>query len=207
MGEVFSQTGSDDPQELANYTFDQINQLRPPSILCHGMGVPLTLLSLWKLRKKEGPGYQPKVTIFNGAFRGVSLLKAREPFWIQFLSAKRLARHAERAGGKVDASLVHEMARIRALYRAVILHRATEKMASLLGMAHLARIPQGERYRLDVQIIASPNDPFLPLQSMKDLARDLKSQNYIEIEYGHFPYSGSQEILKTVEAFENRPLN
>lgn len=208
MGEVFAHTDSHDPRDLANYTHDEIARVRPQSILCHGIGVPLALLSLWRLRKKEGADYQPRLTIFNGAFHNVSLLKARQPLWIQCLPAKSLIKTAELAGGRVDTRLVADIHKIRALYRAIILHRATEKIASLLGLEHMGRVPQGERFRLDVQVIASTNDPFLPVTTMKELAHDLRAREYVEMEYGHFPYSGSATtILGHVREFENRLLN
>jgi hypothetical protein len=203
MGEVFAKTESSDPRELASYVQDEIAQFRPDSIVCHGIGVPLTLLGMWRLRRHEGAKYNPCITIFNGAFRKVSLLQAREPLWIQLLPAGRLAKHAEMAGGKVDLHLKQQMYKIRALYRTIILHRATEKISQVLGLDSFARIPRGERYRLDVQVIASSNDPFLPLDSMEKLASDLKAKRFVVTEYGHFPYSGDEAtILPAIHSFE-----
>lgn len=204
MSEVLAHTQGADPRELSRYVTAQIELEQPSSIVCHGMGVPLTLLALMRLKRK-GVVLDTKLTIFNGAFRRVRLSKARQPFRMQFTPVTRMVRDVERHGGQVDPELLPYVPRIRALFRLLILHRLAEKMTAMVGLDFLDAFPKKAGLKMPVQIIASPNDPYLPFETMEKLRDDLQPERFLQIDYGHFPYSqpGSQ-ISELVRGFETR---
>lgn len=186
--EVFENTTTSDPREMSRYVTEQILREKPSSILCHDMGVPLTLMSLLRL-KRRGKLHPMRLTIFNGAFRKVPLSRARQPLRIQFIPLHRVIRDVENQGGQVDWDLKPYMPRIRAMYRSAIRYRMIEKLTSALGLEDIAGFSPKNRLGIPIQIIASPNDPYLPFDSIDQLRRDISSERFIEVEYGHFPYS------------------
>jgi pimeloyl-ACP methyl ester carboxylesterase len=200
--EVLEHSRSADPRELAVYIAHELEKERPQSILCHDIGVPLTLMALLRLRRR-GSHWPTRVTVFNGAFRQVSLFKANHPLRAQVMTQKQLIREVEKYGGEVDRSLSEYLPRIRAIYRYVILYRLSEKLTSFLGLDDFAGFPSKSRFPVPVQIIASRNDPFLPFESIEQLRRDLRTADWVEVDYGHFPYSVDPDrIVPHLEAFE-----
>ncbi len=204
MREILDHTQGSDPRELSRYVTEQIALEKPSSIVCHGMGVPLTLLALMRL-KRSGLPVDTRLTVFNGGFRNVSLSRARHPFRMQFKPLRSVLKEVERNGGAVDPELLPYASRIRALFRNLILHRLAEKMTSVVGLDFLEAFPKRVGLKMPVQIIASPNDPYLPAESMQRLREDLQPERYVEIEYGHFPYSlHTHRIAGLVQSFEAR---
>lgn len=203
MHEVLAGTNSSDPRELSRYITDELERERPTSLICHDLGVPLTLLALLRL-KRRGTPLDMKLTIFNGAFRNVSLWRARQPLRMQWTPVRRVIREVERRGGQIDPRLMEYLPRIRAVYRMLILHRLADKMTSMIGFDYLGRFPKRAGLRIPTQIIASSNDPYLPYESMEQLREDLEPDRFVEMEYGHFPYSISGDRIRSlIETFEN----
>jgi predicted alpha/beta hydrolase family esterase len=188
MHEVLAATNSADPRVLSRYVTEQIAKERPTSIVCHGIGVPLTLRALMRL-KRRGVDLDARLTIFNGAVRSIPLSQARQPLRVQWTPVQRMVREVERNGGAVDPQLLPYVSRIRSLFRILILQRLADKMASAVGLDVLEKFPKRAGLSMPVQIIASPNDPYLPFECMERLRRDLVPDRFIEAEYGHFPYS------------------
>src|SRR5688572_7934360 len=124
--EVRSETPGSRPVELSRYLTEEIAREKPDSIVCHDIGVPLTLLALLRL-KRRGTPVHARLTIFNGAFRNVSLWRARQPLRMQWTPVKKVIREVESMGGTVDEGLVPFIPRIRALFRMLILFRLTDK--------------------------------------------------------------------------------
>jgi pimeloyl-ACP methyl ester carboxylesterase len=202
MREILDSTESSDPRELSRYVTEQIALEKPTSIVCHGMGVPLTLLALMRLKRK-GIELDTRLTVFNGPFRNVSLKRARHPWRMQFQPIKTVLREVERNGGDIDPELLPYASRIRQLFRLLILHRLAEKMTSVVGLDFLDAFPKRAGLKMPVQIIASPNDPYLPFETMQKLREDLQPDRYVEVEYGHFPYSGPAiQLAGLVQSFE-----
>jgi hypothetical protein len=159
-------------------------------------------MSLMRLRR-QGIHWDTRLTIFNGAFRGVSLWKASHPLRLQWMSRSRAVREVENLGGRVDLGLVDHFDHVRAMYRYVMLYRLSETLTSFLGVDDLVGFPGRSRLAMPIQIIASKNDPVLPFDSVSQLAHDLYFPKWIEIEYGHFPYSVPRhQILPFITAFE-----
>ncbi len=201
MHEILAHTPSADPREMARYVTQQIEAEKPDSIVCHGMGVPLCLTALLRL-KRRGISWDTRLTVFNGASRNVSLWRASQPIRMQWTSAKRIIREVESNGGAVDGRLLPYVPRIRAMYRLLILYRLADKMAARLGWDGVGRFPK-RGLRLPVQIIASKNDPYLPFEAMEELGRDLNAERFVELEYGHFPYSlPVDQIRPLIQGFE-----
>jgi predicted alpha/beta hydrolase family esterase len=205
MREVFENSASSDPRDLSLYITDLIQTLKPESIVCHGMGVPLTLLSLLRLERK-GVSVQSKVTVFNGPFRKVKLGKRNPTLKIQWTPVKKIIREIRANGGEIDWELKPHLRKIKSMYRNVLMYRLTEKMTGFLGMDHFTGIPKRSGRKMALQVIASKNDPFLNLESMKQISRDFHTDRFITVEYGHYPYSGHRNDLRAlVEEFERNP--
>lgn len=189
---------------MARYVAEQIEQFKPDSILCHDLGVPLTLLALMKLSKK-GPPLKTKVTLFNGAFRKVDVFRASHPFRLQFMTRAKAVKEVEAHGGKVDLRLKKHLSRIRAMYRLIILFGLTEKLTAALGLDELTGTPVKLPLKVPVQMIVSRNDPYIPFESIRQLRTDCSAKRFFELEYGHFPYSiPSNRILPLIDEFEAR---
>lgn len=203
--EVLEHCDSSDPRELSRYVTQQIEMFRPQSIVAHDMGVPLTVLSLLRLNKR-GKCLDTRVTFFNGSFRGVNLLKANHPFRIQVMTRKKAIREVESRGGKVDLGLAPHLGRIRAMYRLIMLYRLGESLGSWLGLDELVGFADRSKLKAPIQIIASPNDPYIPFDAVEGLARDVSAVRVVERAYGHFPYTADpRTILPLIESFEQNP--
>jgi pimeloyl-ACP methyl ester carboxylesterase len=201
MREILDHTATSDLKDLAEYVAQAIEKYRPTSIVCHDMGVPLTLLALLRLKKK-GKLPPARLTIFNGAFRHVSLLKARQPLRLQYTPVRKIVREVQENGGSVDLDLMRHVPRIRSFFRKLILHRLADKVTSAIGMDYLGKFPRSG-LGLPTQIIASPNDPYLPYEAVEQLRHDLSPEKFWEVEYGHFPYSvPAKKIRPLIENFE-----
>ncbi len=200
--EILTHTKGTDPRALSRYLTDVMEEERPGSILCHGLGVPLTLLALMRL-KRRGVELDSKLTIFNGGFRHVPLSKVRHPLRMQWTSLRKILHEVRRNGGEVDMGLMPFAARIRGVFRALILNRLAEKMTLSLGLEFLDSFPKRAGLSMPVQIIASPNDPYLPFEYMEKLRDDLLPERFISLPYGHFPYSAPAETVRRyVQSFE-----
>lgn len=202
--EVFTHTSSCDPREMSRYITRRIEEYDPDSILCHDMGVPLTLLSLLRLNRK-GICRNARVTLFNGAFRKINLLKATHPFRVQFMTDKKAIQILENQGGIVDRELVPHLPKIRAMYRLIILYGMTERVGSLVGLDGLVGFGDRSSLTTPIQIIASRNDPFIPFDSILQLKSDLNPKCFTELDYGHFPYTVDPgKVLPLIDDFESK---
>jgi len=202
MRELFERTESSSPKDLANYIKSILLEHKPESILCHDLGVPLTLLALLKIQK-EGLLFPTRLTVFNGVFRNVSLWRARHPLRMQYLPVGMVLRKVKKIGGRIDDELVPWIPQIRALYRQLILFRMSEKVSSFLGLDDLASRPLKNKLKIPIQMILSPNDPFLPTECLYQLKSDLEAERVFEVPYGHFPYTAEPEkILPLIAEFE-----
>lgn len=203
--EVLENCASSDPRELSRYVTAQIEAFRPQSIIAHDLGVPLTLLSLLRLNKK-GKFLDTRVTFFNGTFRRVNLIKANHPIRIQLMTQRQAIREVESRGGKVDLGLAPYMGRIRAMYRLILLYRLGESLGSWLGLDELVGFADRTKLKAPIQIIASPNDPYIPFSAVEGLGRDIRAVRWVEHAYGHFPYSvDGRALLPLIERFEQQP--
>jgi pimeloyl-ACP methyl ester carboxylesterase len=200
--EVLDNTDSSDLRVMSRYVSDVIESFGPQSIVCHDFGVPLTLLALLRLKKK---GRLPniKLTLFNGAFRKVDVFQANHAFRAQWMTYRKAVKEIESAGGEVDQRLKRHFPRIRAMYRRIILYSLTEKLQALLGLGDFAGHGEKPLLKTQTQMILSPNDPYIPAESLEQLRRDFPPERRIEIPYGHFPYSiESKSVLPLIEDFE-----
>ncbi len=206
--EVFERSPqSSDLRALSRYVSDVILQEKPDSIVCHDLGVPLTLIGLWRLQKK---GYRlaPRVTAFNGAFRGFNVFKAGHMLRVQLAPLNRLMAEVRSRGGEVDDGLKPLLPRIRAMFRYVALFRMTEQFSGWMGLDEYVGLKKDFRLLAPIQVIASRNDPYIPIEAVRRLGRDFHAERIVETEYGHFPYSGDREkLVDILLEFESAPSN
>lgn len=201
--EIFENTSSSDPRELAHYVQEQIELEAPASIVCHDLGVPLTIMSLLRLRR-QGKKMNTRLTLFNGAFRKIDILKAPHPIRIQFTPIQRLVHELQSHGGVIDPRLKKHVSRMRAMFRFVMLFGITEKVSSFLGLDEFFGLPSRFPLRIPIQMIVSPNDPYIPWEAIEQLKIDCSAQRFYSIEYGHFPYTiASVPIVKHIQEFES----
>lgn len=204
--EVFENCDSPDPRQMSRYITREMERFRPDSILCHDIGVPLALLSLLRLQRRDTT-FRPRVTMFNGAFRRVNLLKANHMIRMQFMTKKRAIADVLARGGSVDLELKQHMPRIRAMYRLMVMFRIGEQISHALGLDELLGLGGERRLKTPIQVIASPDDPYLPIETVRRLGEDVAARRYHEVSYGHFPYSVPRErILPLVEEFESHTV-
>lgn len=204
--EVFENTPSADLREMSRYITKQIEDFSPDSIIAHDLGVPLTLISLLRL-KNRGMPLKAKITLFNGAFRNFNVLRATHPFRVQWLSLRKAIREIETHGGQVDLRLKKHIAKIRSMYRYIILYVLKERAGHWLGIDELLGFPSKLCFKNNIQIIASASDPYIPKESLAQLKDDCAPKRYFELDYGHFPYSKpSSEILPLIREFEGMPV-
>ncbi len=114
-----------------------------------------------------------------------------------------MIREVHRKGGVVDEGLRPYLKQIKAMYRLIVLYRIAETVSYLCRIEDLVRPGIKTRLKAPLQIIASPDDPYMPIESVRQLERDFGAERYVEINYGHFPYSiPPEKILPFIERFE-----
>ncbi len=202
MFEIFEKCPSPDLRQMSRVVEKVIQEDRPDSLICHGFGVTMALLALLRLRRR-GYSYAPRLTLFNGALRNIHILKSRHPLSIQWRSSQSLKKEVERFGGMVDPRLQTHLKHIRAMYRLVILFNFAEAIGSQLQMQRFLGLHLGTPLASPIQLIASPNDPYIPYGSLLQLKRDFHIETFYEVEYGHFPYSlPKRKLVPLIERFE-----
>jgi hypothetical protein len=202
FAEILKNTPKTNFLKSVNYVKDQIKAEKPNSIICHDFGTFLTLMALLKLKKENFP-LEAKLTVFNGAFRGFDVLVATHPFKIQLMNYRKLKNVLQRAGAGVDPSYEELLPRVKNIYRQIILMSLINKFKDLFKTHKDLNIDLG----LDVQIIASKDDPFVPFSCMDLIGRDFKHRRFLIESYGHFPYiTGKKQLRELVHEFEEMPL-
>ena len=201
--EVLNQSKSADPRELSQTVAKAILEHQPESLIAHGFGVPFTILALNRLARRGELPKKMRLTFFNGAFRSFDVFHARHPLRFQFSPLMRLLREARKQGAVVDMRLRPFVPQIRSLYRQVTLFSFTEKVGKLLGLSSLIQPPVKFAWHFPTQIIASGNDPYIPMTSIEQLKQDLRAERLIQVDYHHFPYTlPAKDILPHIESFE-----
>lgn len=206
--QVLSDTHSCDLRDLSERVATELTVHCPDSLICHGFGVPLSLIALLRLHRR-GVRLRPRVTLFNGALRKVDVFKATHPLRAQFLSKTRAIAEIEALGGAIDPRLAQHIPRIRAIYRMIIGYSLGEKFRSMLGLEDLFAFNfTATPLQIPMQMIVSPNDPYIPFAAIDQVRRDFSVGRFIEVKYGHFPYSVAREkILPLIEAFEQSSVH
>ena len=191
LHEVLEHTTSSDPRHMSRYVTEQIERFQPASLIAHDLGVPMTLLSLLRLNRR-GLALDTRVTLFNGAFHKFDIFRANHAFRIQLMTTGRCIREIESQGGEVDIRLKKHLARIRAMYRLIILFGVAEKVSHSFGLEDFISLRGKFLVKTPLQVIASRNDPYIPFEALEQLRRDFRPERFLTLDYGHFPYSTSQ---------------
>lgn len=197
LSEVLDNCPHNDLRLLAQSLEPIISSYQPDVIILHDFGVILGLLALTRMQK-QGVELKAKLVIFNGSFRGFNVYKTRHPFKIQLANFDLIKKKISKVGGELDESLRKHFSRIKKIYRQVIL-------ASTIGLIkNLFKKPASLNLNLgnDILIIASSNDPFIPMDSLHIIANDFKHTHMEIYDYGHFPYSADCQYLRSrIEQF------
>jgi len=190
--DVISQTDN------AYYFFDLVDPVKkaiesykPDLIVMHDFGVILGILAILKIKKINNE-FNPKVVIFNGAFRGFNVLKATHPIRIQFMSYDSFQKEVLEQGGEVDPRFKEKFSTVKHVYRQVIVGSLLSLMSSIFKKKPTKKIDLGS----EVLILASKNDPYIPFCCLQNIENDFNNTSLKRIDYGHFPYSGNIEEIK-----------
>ena len=106
-------------------------------------------------------------------------------------------------GARVAEAFAAELCRER---KRTILVSIDEYHRSWLGLDELVGFADRSRLKAPIQIIASPNDPYIPFAAIEGLGRDIRAVRWVEHAYGHFPYSvDGRALLPLIESFEQQP--
>ena len=130
---------------------------------------------------------------------------------IQWLPYKRAAAEVLKHGGQVDFRLRTHMGRIRAMYRYIVMFNLVEGIATRLQLERMAGVSSVPALRMPMQLIVSPDDPYIPYDAIQQLRMDFRIKTYHEVAYGHFPYTiAVDKVLPILEKFElqhsHRPI-
>lgn len=198
FADVLRNCAASDLRSLAKSLIPTIEAFQPDVVILHDFGVVIGLFALLRLRKQQSD-IKPKVVVFNGGFHYFNVFKARHPFAIQFLSFEKIAGHMNKVGGEIDPDLQPYLSRIKKIYRQVILASILSVITSIL--------PGRKQQRFDVGnsmlVLASRNDPYIPLICLERIHQDFNGTTLFHMDYGHFPYSGDYvQIREKVFEFE-----
>lgn len=200
--DILKSTESNDLRDLARFVENHLEEGRPQSIICHDLGVPLVLMSLMRLERRGLP-VSARVTLFNGTFRPLKLKQSSNPLRAQWMPFDKAVREIEAYGGHLDERLKPFQTRVRALYRKLVWISLHQSVKRILGLEELTRISGKPLTRSKIQIIASPNDPYIPIEMVHQLRADVSAERLVEVPYGHFPYTiPSEKLLPYVREFE-----
>lgn len=195
LHDVLEVTQSADISEWALYVADEIRRQRPDSIVAHDFGGTATLKALMDLQN-ETTRLEARLTLLNTAFRDFDVLKNPHPFFMQILPWTLVAQFINASGGDVDMRLKTWLGTIRVAYRRVISASFAQKMQRKLYSRKKAKLGSLDfDLGLAAQIIASPNDPYMSLTSLRSIQDDFLIPNFHIVEYGHFPYSSEQGAM------------
>lgn len=194
LHDVLEATQSSDITAWGQFVAQEIQAYEPESIVAHDFGGTSTLKALLLLHEK-GIQLNTRLTLLNTAYRDFSVLKNPHPFLMQLLSWKHVAQLITASGGDVDPELQPWFPSIRAVYRGVIAASCTRVFQKGSLDCNLG---------FPAQIIASSNDPYTSLASLRGIQDDFLIPHFHVLEYGHFPYSAAtNEIVQhSIHNFE-----
>lgn len=205
LHDVLEVTQCPDIKEWGLYVADEIRRQRPDSIVAHDFGGTTTLSALMELQAQR-THVRGRLTLLNTAFRDFDVLKNPHPFLMQILPWTLTAQLITASGGDVDMQLKPWFATIRAVYRRVISASFARKIQlKIYSRKKAQHAPLDCDLGLPAQIIASSNDPYTSLTSLRRIQDDFLIPNFHVVEYGHFPYSSEnratvQQLIHNFEA-------
>jgi hypothetical protein len=173
-----------DLRSLGRYVGTQIDLLKPELLIAHDFGVPILIMGLMRVRRKN-PDYRPRVLLFNSALRGLNLLKTTHPMRIQIKNWKQITALVEEGGGDCDPGLEKFLPQIKAIYRQVIAKALLDQAQSLMGKTRAAQLDLGK----SVLVFRSNTDPYFSGETVQKMADDIAGSQVVKLDYGHFPYS------------------
>lgn len=191
FAEVLEKAPKADLLAMARIVSERILETRPEMLVVHDFGVATGLMGLIRARKRSND-VAPRVVVFNGAFRGFDVLKAPHPFKVQVLKSADVLAGVAVAGGEADSRIEKLLPRVKAVYRQVILGSLISRAKAFLSPERPLGLDLGNQ----VLILASANDPFIPVENLKAIERDFKRTTFEQLDYGHFPYGGNTYVIK-----------
>jgi predicted alpha/beta hydrolase family esterase len=205
LHDVLEATRSPNITAWGHFVAEEIRSLRPDSIVAHDFGGTTTLKALMELQEKH-IRVHARLTLLNTAFRDFDVLKNPHPFLMQLVPWNLTTQLITASGGDVDFALRPWFGTIRAVYRRVISASFARKMQLKLYSRKKAQVHSLDLdLGLPAQIIASSNDPYTSLTSLRRIQDDFSIPDFQVVEYGHFPYSSPnsgivQQLIHNFEA-------
>jgi len=193
--------------DLVPLVCDIIQDFLPDQIIMHDMGVTVGILSLISILKKTR-GLQCDMVIFNGAFGYFDVNKSNHPIRIQNMSYADFEYEVRKNGGEIDPKYRDHYVAVQQFYQELVeinkLYAIKRNIEDLSESSKLVN----SRSQIDlggkVLIIASRNDPYIYFECLESLKSIILNSYMKIIDYGHFPYSGSVELIKNeIKKFSN----
>lgn len=191
LHDVLEATRSAKIEDWGSFVAGEIERFQPESIVAHDFGGTTTLKALLELQAK-GVQLKTRLTLLNTEFRDFDVLKNPHPFLMQLVPWSLVTQLITASGGDVDPELKPFFPIIRAVYRRVIMASVGRKIQKKIYSRKKARMDSLDcDLGFPAQIIASSNDPYTSLTSLRRIQDDFLIPNFYVLEYGHFPYSAS----------------
>jgi len=178
---------------------DIIQDFLPDQIIMHDIGVTIGILSLISILKKSRC-LQHSIVIFNGVFGYFDVNRSNHPIRIQNMSYTEFEYEVRESGGEIDPKYRDHYVDIQQFYKELI--EINKLNAEKINIGTLNKSPEliVNRPKIDlggrVLIIASQNDPYIYFECLESLASIILNSHVKIINYGHFPYSESTELIK-----------
>jgi predicted alpha/beta hydrolase family esterase len=204
LHEILEATQSPNFDDWGRYVAAEIERSQPESIVAHDFGGTTTLKALLELQAK-GVQLKTRLTLLNTAFRDFDVLKNPHPFLMQLVPWSLVTQLIAASGGDVDPELKPFFPIIRAVYRRVIAVSFGRKIQKKIYSRTKARQDSLDcDLGFPAQIIASADDPYTSLSSLRRIQDDFLIPTFYVLEYGHFPYSASsrETVRHTIYNFE-----
>lgn len=207
LHDILQATRSSQMDQWGQFVADEIQRIRPESIVAHNFGGTMALKALLKLQEQKKP-LLARLTLLSCAFRDFDVLKNTHPFLMQLAPWPVIVRKIIASGGHVDPALRPWMGTIRDVYRQVIVGSVARKIQNKLYTGDKAR-----QDSLDIdlgipsQIIASSHDPYISMHCLHRIQDDFLIENFHVVDYGHFPYTSERGgvVRQLIHHFEESP--
>ncbi|TAK71557.1 MAG: hypothetical protein EPO11_11115 [Gammaproteobacteria bacterium] len=185
--------------DLVTHIADILITYKPGLIIMHDIGVTLGLLSLIRVKKTQ-KDFLPRIVAFNGAFRGFNVFKNTHPLRIQLMSYQAFEKEVLLNGGEVDVRFKDIFADIKHLYRQIAIFSLSSMLRNLFKKKNRDKIQIGEA----ILVLASKDDPYIPVECLRNIELTFTNTTLKIFNYGHFPYSNNnKEMQQEIKNFLN----
>jgi len=204
FADVLQATRSSDIRDWGTWAASELLRIRPDSIVCHDFGGVLGLHALAIMKPSEWERHAC-LSILNTAFRDFNVFKNPHPLLVQASTWGFITRLIRAQGGSVDDNLKPFFPLIKKAYRRTAVLSLARQIQKRIHPDRKA----GRPLQMSAQIIASPSDPFIAMETIRGIERDFKVPIFHTMDYGHFPYASANRdaVRRLIYDFEASSLH